>query len=70
MKAKSICWFLDAVKKPEVIMQNGRLKSGENQGEMRGDEEDWERGMRDYTLEIRAKAALPSSWVVRYTFYN
>lgn len=70
MKAKSICWVLDVVKKPEVIMQNGRLKSRENQGEMKGDEEDWERGKWDYTLEIRAKPARPSSWVVLYTFYN
>lgn len=59
VKAKSICWFLDVVKKPEVIMQNGRLKSRENPGELRGEEEDWERGKRDYTLEIRAKAARP-----------
>lgn len=64
MKAKSICWFLDVVKKPEVIRQNGSLKSREDQGEMRGEEEVWERGMQDYTLEIRAKAARPSSWVV------
>lgn len=51
-------------------MQNGKLTSRENQGEMRGDEEDWERGMWDYTLEMRAKAARPTSWVALHTFHN
>lgn len=70
VEAKSICWFLDVVEKPEVIMQTGRPKSRENQGGMRGEEEDWEPGKRDYTPGIRAKAARPSSWALLSTFYN
>lgn len=38
VEAKSICWFLDVVKKPEVIMQTGQLKSRENQEGMKGED--------------------------------
>lgn len=68
--SQSVGFFGRGLKGPEVIMQNGKLTSRENQGEMRGDEEAWERGMWDYTLEMRAKAAPPSSWAALHTFHN